>query len=180
MYHQPNASSQSDLDKSNNDFVQYVWPIVQSTFGDVKLVNLENEPSELAKILDIEAGCDYLVYAEGKGVRGLSTRIQWCEVPYGSFTIRSSRPKSGFETEQQKKSRPDSFIVAGITIQSYLSSVSKSHLATGLIRTSELMRFLLEHPDKVYHKENKDGSSGFEFVIWREIQEAGFSMKVIR
>ncbi len=181
-YHEPTKKQSSDLTKSNEQFMAHVWPRLKqevTAFKDSTLLNLELNLTHLARVLDIEGGIDYIICSSGKGARGLSSRIQWCNQSYNSFTIRSERPKSGFQTELEKKNRDNTFIVAGMTIQSYINPDTDKLISSGLIRTEELNRFLEEHPEKIHKRSNTDGSSNFIFVYWQDIIELGYSMKVI-
>ena len=64
-----------------------------------KLYHVEDSNNFICKILDLNAGLDYIV-DDGIGYRGLSIRVQWNKA-YNSFTIRNTM-SSGSVTEYEK------------------------------------------------------------------------------
>lgn len=172
-YFSPGPDQRKDLEKSNNDFIELVWPKLQHLFKDKKLYNLEEDKSELARILDIETGSDYLIYGSGKGCRGISSRIQWQRKSFDTFTIRCSRNKTGFETEFEKKTRDRQShnIYATLTCQAYIHPDTRDVLSIGLVNTNYLYDYVSKHMDEIKRIQNKDGSSDFLVVHWWQLQQ---------
>lgn len=75
--------------------------------GDPELLQVETYSGHIAKILDMQAGIDYLVMDESS-LYGLASRVQWPDgsnmYPYNTFTLRYSLA-SGRETELGKLTR---------------------------------------------------------------------------
>ena len=180
-YHQIGRAQRADLNKSNQAFVDLIWPKIHQN-PNIHLLSLESDTSEIARALDIEAGIDFLAYEVGTGkIRGISSRVQWVdENPYNSFTIRTSRP-TGYNTEIDKKHGDNSiYLMAGTTIQSYIRRRDYAVMSVGIIRTTDLFDFAEKHPENLVNKRNKDGSSNFVGIWWRDIIEAGTLMRVVK
>ena len=67
---------------------------------DAQIISLENKNNEIAQILDVYAGIDYLVKTDN-GLKGMATRVQYRNA-YNSFTVRLHRT-TGTKTEQEKR-----------------------------------------------------------------------------
>lgn len=113
---------QQDNIDSARDFKRVVWDVIKEQCGGGVLHCCENNSSEIAQLLDVSCGIDYLQeLPDNLGLRGIAVRIQWVDlVGYDTFTIRASRP-SGSETEMNKRLQVDrGTIKPYLTVQAYI------------------------------------------------------------
>ena len=120
-----------DLSDSAYDFKRVVWPAIRDRCGGGELQPVEAvSPGEFERKLDVLAGIDAWQIINDRGIRGISSRIQWLEDnPDGTpawwetFTIRKSRP-SGAPTEWQKRTsginNNGGFISPALIVHAYI------------------------------------------------------------
>jgi hypothetical protein len=149
---------------SVDDFAQYVWPVVANHLGNGQLVAIEGVCNQHCRILDCQAGIDYLQLLPDGGVRGLAARVQTCSRAFETFTIRL-----GTELPKRLRDLSNGYLCPTHTLQAYLTP---SKVIVGVIETSELYRQI-----KTLHKSNllqirtntQDGNR-FVCVKWRDLQ----------
>ena len=113
---------QQDNTDSAHDFNRVVWAVIKEQCGGGVLHSCENRSSEIAKLLDVSCGIDYLQeLPDDLGLRGIAVRIQWVDlVGYDTFTIRARRP-SGADTEMKKRLKADRGCVQPyLTVHAYI------------------------------------------------------------
>ena len=112
-----------------------------------KIHSAENSDVEIVKLLDVVSGIDYIAEDE-HGLRGIATRVQWCEYPYNTFTIRSERC-SGNCTELEKRlyQIENGYIYPSLTLQAYFDNRKDNNLLSiGVIKTIDLYKIYQESP----------------------------------
>jgi len=132
--------------KSAEDFAYIVWPRIGPRVGGGKVIfsELVAADGSLLSSQDIEAGVDaWQLLGNSMGMRGIASRVQWCDKSYRTFTIRY-RTRHGNQTEWQKRVMAishdrDGILYPALTIQAYMTG--KVLLEAGAIRTKELFRF---------------------------------------
>jgi len=162
----------SNIRDSSFDFQRVVWPVVAPWCGGGRLQPVEGTTDHaFARALDLLAGIDGFQIVDGRGIRGIASRVQYRNSPYSSFTIRT-RPSGGGETEFDKRvraleDRQGAWLLPKFTVQAYVSRRRTGDLLyVCMVDTADLFRFILEHPDYVDQRRNSDAS---EFmIVWCE------------
>lgn len=169
---------QNDLEKSNELFMQCVWPMVADYCGGGKIVTVETATDKKAsKELDIFGGVD-LWQIVNKQMRGIASRVQWTlkdgKYPWNTFTIRSERA-SGATTELSKRQKAisDRWTYPHLTFQAYVSEEPRL-LSFASIETCSLYEFVQIHKDTLPTRQAHDGHLvRFIVVPWGLLQEHG-------
>jgi hypothetical protein len=175
-----------DLSDSAYDFVRVVWPAIKDACGGGDLQPVEAvAPKEFEKQLDTLAGIDAWQIINGKGIRGISSRVQWPDKGPGgidgwweTFTIRASR-SNGSTTELEKRIRAlkskSGFIRPALLVHAYVQKPRREGLLNYvcMVRADELFALATEEHavDVWYSKTNPaDGNkfSVFEVIRLRE------------
>jgi transglutaminase-like putative cysteine protease len=179
---------QNDLKKSNELFMQCVWPLVADYCGGGKIIDVETASDrKAAQELDIFAGVDLWQVVNGQ-MRGIASRVQWSlkdgRDPWNTFTIRSKRA-SGAKTELSKRQKAisDRWTYPPLTIQAYVDiTPEKPQLLTfASIETSVLYEFVRVHKDELPSpRQSYDGRlAKFDLVPWSLLQEHGVPVLVL-
>jgi hypothetical protein len=176
----------NDLSDSAFDFERVVAPAILPLLGGGELVSTESVTAEgFQKDLDTLAGIDGWHLIKGKSlVRGLASRVQWCDKAWKTFTVRLSRD-SGAETEFSKRLRaienPDTgYLYPHLTIQAYIESPRRGGqlLGAGIVKTKDLITLcdrLIREGDQNSPLWGIRRTSNAEFiwVSWRLFQRLG-------
>lgn len=146
-----------DLNVSSRMFLEYVWPKVKKWCRSGRLEPVEGvSESGFAEDLDALAGIDAWHIVDGKGMRGIASRVQGDDridtlnnPAYRSFTVRKERT-SGSKTEWVKRREQlglsggdkSGYISPHLTVQSYVDT--SGLMAAYMVRTRDLYQFAQE------------------------------------
>ena len=144
-----------DLGDSAHDFLRVVWPAVSKIVGGGDLRPVEAVASKgFQADLDQLAGIDAWQVVQGKGIRGISSRIQWIapgKPVFRTFTIRKSR-RSGAKTEWDKRiegiaNRQAGFIAPHLLVHAYIQTPRRAGrlLYVAVCRVDDLFDFASEN-----------------------------------
>ena len=148
----------TDSAKAFNKIKNTVIPLLIS--GEI--ISVEAQENEIKKLLDFEAGIDYL-RKDKHGLQGIAWRAQF-NYTCNTFTIRTER-ESGNKTELEKRlyAIENEYIYPEFTIHAYFDNEINLNLySVAIIKTVDLFDF---------YKKNKGmfgiGKSNAEFIfIW--------------
>jgi hypothetical protein len=164
--------------KSSHDFTTIVFPLCQEELGGGRIIAAEGNPDEIARILDVDCGIDYLQRLPDGGTRAIAARVQW-DIVYESFTVRYGR--NGSDNTEYRKRRRDiarDYIYPDTTVQAFLAD---GQMVAGIIKTKALYEyaehFLREHDPTI--RDNGDGTTFFA-AWWGSIQDHDYEMTIIR
>ena len=133
----------SDLEKSNQWFVNIVWPEVSEWFADedAELIPIEGVDRELYNLFDTTAGVDFWIVERGEGMVSLASRVQ--KLDYTSFTIRYSRG-SGAKTEYEKRisQLQSHYELPTYTLQAYIDPTLEVLRNAAMAPTEELYEYI--------------------------------------
>ena len=141
-----------------------------------------NGANDLAKLLDISAGIDYLIITPN-GLLGMAVRCQQAyynsdnlQVKYHTFTVRQTRDNH-LETEMAK--RKDAYdhdcYLPTWTVQAYLKDSWDSDLDyLGIIKTKDMYA----NYDKIKIGERKANGVVFDVIGWKECLINGLRMGI--
>lgn len=150
-----------DFNQTITDF-ELIKPHLQDMMGG-KIVSVEGT-GELAQVLDIRCGIDYLLI-NNEGVRGIASRIQHGHC-WRTFTVRASKA-SGATTEYEKRSVAllHNYMYPYWTMQTY---IHENTARIAVCRTYDLYKYIWEHNVKARYTDN----AKFFIVDWESIQTA--------
>jgi hypothetical protein len=168
----PLHSIEAAIAKSHNDFCTYVWPEIAAFFPAGRLVEVEGQPDDCSRQLDV-LGIDYL-YAPANGEPyGVSQRTgegNWRTVTMNEPTLRRW-------TNLWGRSGP---LLPSVHVQAYLAAHpggNKTFLAASVIPVGQFVRYADEHPGvrKINHQR------GTAFLSWTfdELDAAGVSIATV-
>jgi len=162
---------QKDLDWSAKAFHDLVWPILQKHIGG-QLIHIEQITEDsFAKNFDQLSGIDAWHIRADKGIRGIASRIQVCDIkfpPYNTFTIRKSRD-SGAITEYEKRKKAiesqNGWLYPHLTVQAYISEKTG-----GILRSFAVAKTknIIEQINTGQYFEKRTGNACFLCVAWDE------------
>jgi hypothetical protein len=172
----------ADRDASTADFVDLVWPALQTYCRDLQrgdLFIVEGGSDPLHFDLDVRAGIDGLqrgAYA----LRGLASRVQWGK-DYQTFTVRLARP-NGSTTEFEKRQEVLNHLDQGYlypfwTIQAYVSRPGGRLYSVGVAKTVELYRYIAQRAQEgppLQQQHAGKGGETFLIIPWEEYLAAGY------
>lgn len=153
-------SFQKDMEDSHRRFTEIIWPFISEYIGGGRLISVENINDEMAKLLDMKYGVDYIQDIDGVGARIISSRVQ-CGSMWPTFTIRKQRD-SGAITEYEKllnSCKLDGSLMPYFTVQSYLSDDEKIW-GVGIAKTKDIIREIYKGNCTV----NRCGNASFYVV----------------
>jgi len=142
--------------------------IILEILGAEKITFLEQEMSNASIILDRTAGLDCLVQKNGV-LYGMATRVQWCNEPYNTYTVRYKR-NTGNKTEYEKRS--DQINIEGSiyphwTLQTFFSRIGE-FLSVGIIETRKLYEHIESNFDTLDIR--KTDNASFIVVDWEALK----------
>jgi hypothetical protein len=164
------------------DFHRVVLPFIRGWLPPGEFVRVEDAPRTRAlEVVDQVAGVDAWYVSGSTRLQGIASRVQWGTKTYESFTIRSWLP-TGAPTELAKRlealrDHGEHLVVPHFTVQAWVDRRRTGRLLmVMMIPTEELFTFVVEHPEKVEHRRNGDGT---EFiVVWAEdLRAAGYAVR---
>lgn len=165
------------LSASAADFRRLVWPRIAPWLGGGNLVPVETvTDSRFAAQTDMLAGVDAWHVDSSRGMRGIASRVQWCESPWNTFTVRMWR-SSGKPTEIDKRrfalnDARGGWLFPIFTVQAYVWPKTDGQLlSVAMMFTHDLVR--LVDCDFGYEKATSSGDAGFRVVTWHEVEQAG-------
>jgi hypothetical protein len=179
---------EKDFNKAYSFYLQHKAEI-EKIFKQNKLLNIENNSTELARMLDCFAGIDYIVlHKKLKSLFGVASRINFNKNYHKHVTIRYER-STGTKTEYQK--RVDAILsktnqlYASITMQ-IDSNEDKNKILRAIVFESDKLYIAIHNNMEVfkanYLRECYDGNKFFS-IPYEVIQEIGnredFMVKVI-
>ncbi len=170
------------LKDSARDFANIVWPAICNfpLVGGGQLVPVEAQTgSELAQALDVLAGIDAWQIHDGRGMRGLASRVQWGKA-HNSFTVRV-RSCTGVQTEYHKRllameNPQEGYLWPHLTVQAYLDQPGGTLLSVAVIRTDKLFakaKLLVDNRERLRLEERRDlfgfksNNDGTEFLYMK-------------
>ncbi|HVY79875.1 MAG TPA: hypothetical protein VG994_02745 [Steroidobacteraceae bacterium] len=139
-------SFRQDQEKSAKAFADIVWPEIRDLCGGGSVRYVENSAHETDRNLDMLAGIDAYQILDGKGVRGIASRVQKSERSWDTFTIRYERQSAaGFDTEYKKRlaairSRGE-LLTPYLAVQAYVSLDWSALHALAVVRVADLFEF---------------------------------------
>lgn len=164
----------NDLGDSAHDFLRVVWPAIRQAVGGGDLRPVESVTSKgFQADLDQLAGIDAWQIVSGTGIRGISSRIQWVDRPYKTFTIRKTRA-SGAPTEWEKRidaivNRERGFIAPYLLVHAYIAKPRRTGrlLYAAVCRVDDLLEFAAEnHRGSVWDERRApDGNTFAAFKV---------------
>lgn len=139
---------------------------ILSEIGGGVLFDIENENSNLSKILDVNTGIDALHILNGR-IRGMAIRVQWGE-NYGTFTVRYKRT-SGAKTEYEKRidAIKNGWMYPFYTVQAYMDG--KKCVNFAIVKTSDMYAFIRDCPEQVIEEQNRYDGNLFYHVSFKKI-----------
>ena len=164
-----NTSVSDNLTKSAQDFINIVWPAISShpIVGGGKLTSIEQvDSTDWQKIFDLLSGIDAWQLLNGKGIRGIASRVQWKE-NRETFTIGFSFHGSQ-STEYSKrlhaiKDEEDlGLLYPKLTIQAFLDDHNGNLLSACVINTKDL---ILEVEKQLQIGKSSRAGNGSDFGI---------------
>ena len=172
-----------DLSWSARAFSDLVWPPLSKILpGDIIHVEAITK-SDFARDLDQTSGIDAWHIVNGRGIRGIASRVQVCPYPfdrYDTFTIRRSRD-SGARTEYAKRKEAiqssQGWLYPHLTIQSYISARSNGSLRSfAVAQTANIIAAIdhwieLEQPEDSNVYIRRTGNASFYVVEWDSVAE---------
>ena len=155
-----------DFCKSIGDF-ELIRPSLQDVLG-AKVVPVEGQ-GELAQILDMRCGIDYLAI-NSEGVRGIAARTQEGKV-WRTFTIRYGKD-NGAKTEYEKRMMGIrcGYLYPYWTVQAYLGP---REAICGVVRTQNLYSYASTHEVALKRTTNAQ----FMVVPWDEVGTTVFRVE---
>jgi len=156
---------ETDLKKSNQKFVDVVYPQVEESFFNGEgLIPVETETTDVFyDIMDQKAGIDFwYVEREGNGMWGLGNRVQWTDKAWNTFTVRKER-STGSETEYGKRKRQieEGLLYPKYMCHSYIDS-SDNFLSSALVKTKDIIEYI------------DNGEEGYEYTVRKTTHRKGF------
>ena len=139
---------QTDKAKSARAFQKFAAPILQKLFS-AKLIDVENDSSKLAELLDRACGVDYLLRTR-EGVMGIAARVthNW-QRNYHTFTLR----KEKYEKPSEFQHLQNALAVGGIIPTLFVQCYPKGNSATVCIcQTKELLKQIAAGKAQVKNK----------------------------
>jgi hypothetical protein len=135
--------------------------------------------TEFARDLDMLSGIDAWHIMDGRGIRGIASRVQHCPPhwsPYNTFTIRRSR-STGVKTEYEKRKEQISsggeLIYPHLTIHAYIDKAGWKLRSVGVALTRDIIKKIASWIDSgkpdgygVYVKTTGEGDATFYVVEW--------------
>ena len=175
-----------DLSDSANDFLRVVWPALRSPMGGGEVVPVEGSvDSVLANKFDTNSGIDYWHFSLNGQMRGLATRVQWCDRSWGTFTVRYSRD-SGARTEYHKRLEAiyssEGWLYPYFTIQAYVANPRRQGalISACAIKTKDLMDICADIERAELAKKHspaggmrRTNNAVFLYVYWNWLESNG-------
>lgn len=153
------------IQRSAETFRDTVWPHLAESLGGGELIPVETvTDSGFARLLDMLGMTDAWQVVNNRGMRGLSTRVQWTQRPYRTWTVRSQL-NSGRATEFHKLMQPGDWQLPHYIVQAYVHPITLECLAAAAIRTADLQT-MLRNGWHEREKENPRDRNLFIPVSW--------------
>jgi hypothetical protein len=172
---------------SSQDFADHVWPHIAHMMGGGTFVPVETVmQSQVAEDLDMIAGIDLLHYPESGGIRGVASRVQYCDpawtgkYPWDTFTIRRTRPTQRM-TEWDKRLRAvesgGALLYPYLTVQAYLMDRGVGPLVSAaVVRTADLITYVRDNGADV--RTVKGGTTMF-VIPWIHLEDVGVQIRTV-
>jgi len=172
-------TTEQQLQRSIESFNR-LRPILIRWFHGGEILSIEscrNVPLLLA--LD-QLGLDFLHRQDGKGRFG-SSRIQFTERPFDTFTIRRTRD-SGTMTEYDKIIDSTAGTIGSYWfVQAYCHPVTNEVLAAAMVDRDVLKTMLTSGTYAIKHtKPGAEGGAAFLVIRWEDIQKCDLPIKIYR
>ena len=143
----------SDAQKSAEDFMTLVLPHIRPLLGEIEVIPIEGAIfNGTPDAFDTLAGVD-LWAIDQHGIFGLASRVQPCNKPFDTFTVRRSRT-SGTATEYGKrlKAIESGYVYPEWTIQAYVSQDRKQLYSMAAVKTKDLILYIMESLESMKQK----------------------------
>jgi len=159
------------IKESSKDFINIAWPELKSWFGNGQIIPVETvTDSNFCKLLDMNSGIDAWQLINGKGIRGIASRVQWGNTYWQSWTIRFKK-QSGYRTEYHRLlENDDTILKASYYVQSYIKNKGGLLLGTAAIKTDALI-YLLKTIDP-NHRTNPEDKTDFKPIFWKYAKQS--------
>lgn len=152
-----------DADKSIRGFEKFVKPVLKTRFGTGKIFSTERHDSELATLLDQNAGIDGVIVDSDGWTYSFSSRVQFGK-NFAAFSIRRTR-KSGAITEWDKLNNPLQ-TKPSYHIHCFVDE-NEQAATVAIIETAELVKYVHEHLDQ--WRVTSDGEETFYYAPFDEV-----------
>lgn len=163
---------QRQLSKSSEDFLSLVWPVIGHAFGKPFAVEAVTDNS-FARELDRRAGIDMWLVCWDGHMRGLTSRVQWQDDPWNTFTVRM-RSRAGRPTEYHKR-KAEIAAPGAVTphyfCQAYVSK-NRARLITAAVARTKDVIMAVDFDLGWLMPPNGDGTQGYA-VRWQALSDAG-------
>lgn len=161
-----------DLKKSSKAFIDVVWPNIKTIAGEGMIVPVESVTAQgFTKQLDMLAGIDFWQVLDN-GMRGIANRVQFGDISWNSFTIRTKRATDS-QTEYEKRKNAiygqRGLLYPHLTIQSYVAKKPITFLSAGIIKTKDLFDYI-ECGGKFTERINRVDNNKFIAIYWKNLQ----------
>lgn len=166
MYTDSQNKVVEDIRESNKAIIKLKNTILPRLISG-RIISVESQEDEVKKLLDIEAGIDYLRY-DKHGLQGIASRIQY-KYTANTFTIRTER-ESGNKTELEKRlyAIENDYLYPEFTLQAYFdNSIDLNLYSVAIIKTVDLFN---------YYKTNEDdfgksaSNAKFIYIHWEKLR----------
>ncbi|GHT32250.1 hypothetical protein FACS1894214_4050 [Planctomycetales bacterium] len=163
-----------DFETSLSASVRYFHQLVEQPLLDClnggQIVLAEEEYSNVARVLDINAGIDALHVHPVYGVTGLALRIQ-VDKNYGTFTIRRKRAsRSKTEYEKRAYSLVNGGLYPLLTVQCYVNPAEGILLGGAVARTQDIFACIEQGQYRLLKTgRNQIGQASFYAVDWADV-----------
>lgn len=192
-------SFNEDLSDSANDFVNIVWPSINSKIDGGELIPAEQLfDMKFFNLVDMHSGIDAFQFSTQHGIRTLASRIQWGSTPWNTFTIRYKRA-SGTKTEYEKRIKAilgnEGWLYPYYTVHAYINKrylfktddkITKKLLSVAIVKTKELYLRVYENvksnewDEVIYIRKNRQDGNEFLVVDWDEYKSEGWDIIIMK
>lgn len=176
------------IDNSARVLREVVWPVISERIGGGRLISVETVTSAgFAREIDTLAGVDAWQVIDGRGMRGLASRVQAGPAalnedgePWNTFSVRYRLP-SGRPTEYHKRRAEIEGARLGwlrphLTCQAYVTDwLSPQMLAAAVAMTEDIILAIDDEAPGVTSKFVKDkrGRIEIKIVPWWSLRRRG-------
>lgn len=140
------ADVERDMKRSQCAFIEHVWQAISPHVGGGRAISMEcSQDSELRSLFDSVSGVDAWQVVNGKGMYGISSRVQPSGHDWSTFTVRLAR-RSGARTEWAKLREAvfsdDGRLYPKWFVQAYMSRDNANLISCAAVKTAELVRHI--------------------------------------
>lgn len=178
---------EEDFKDSVFDFLRVVKPtLLEQQIIKGEIISIEEmirpEYRNLLTQFDQLAGIDIFVVASNEGITTMSSRIQWHDTSYDTFTIRKSR-NTGAQTEYNKRLKAiqsGKWLYPYYAIQAYLTKPKRkgSLIALAVTHTKDIIDMIQQGNYEEGFTPNDRNT--FCIVKWQDMIKAGHMIRIYK